>query len=178
MLTMDRTNYITGLQNFEGLSLRKISKKTGHHFNTVKKYVDCEDWNQEIKPRKERESRLEPLKSTIDEWLKLDLKMPRKQRHTGTRVYERLRTEEKTKDLLLVGKQTVINYVSKKKKELCKNTYDTAVYGHHPFGQAQLDFGEVYAYDSKNVMKKYYELVLSFPASNAGFVQLCKSQNP
>jgi len=34
---MDKTNYITGLQNFEGLSLRAICKKTGHHFNTVKK---------------------------------------------------------------------------------------------------------------------------------------------
>lgn len=75
-----------------------------------------------------------------------------------------------------MGKQTVINYVSKAKKELCKSTYDTAIFGYHPFGQAQLDFGEVYAF-TKGVMTRYYELVISFPASNAGYVQLCKSQN-
>ena len=41
--------------------------------------------------------------------------MPRKQHHTSTRVYERLVREHK--DKLLVGKQTVINYVSKIKTE-------------------------------------------------------------
>ena len=176
MLTMGQIQYITGIEKYEGLSLREICRKTGHHFNTVKKYVDCEDWNEEVKPRKERNSKLDALKPIIDGWLENDLKMPRKQRHTGTRVYYRLKKEAATKDLLLVGKQTVINYVSKAKKELCKSTYDTAIFGYHPFGQAQLDFGEVYAF-TKGVMTRYYELVISFPASNAGYVQLCKSQN-
>jgi hypothetical protein len=45
MLTMDETNYITALQKFEGLSMREISRRTGFHFNTVKKYIDCDDWN-------------------------------------------------------------------------------------------------------------------------------------
>jgi hypothetical protein len=48
-----------------------------------------------------------------------------------------------------VGKQSVINYVSKAKKELCKSTYDTAILGYHPFGQAQVDFGDVYAFNNK-----------------------------
>ena len=173
---MGQIQYITGIENYEGLSLREISRKTGHHFNTVKKYVNCDNWNHEIKPRKERGSKLDPLKPIIDEWLKTDMKMPRKQRHTGTRVYDRLKAEEETKDLLTVGIQTVIAYVSKMKKELCKSTYDTAILGYHPFGQAQVDFGEVYAFH-KGTMIKYYELVISFPASNAGYVQLCKSQN-
>lgn len=174
---MGQIQYITGIETFEGLSLRQICKKTGHHFNTVKKYVDCDNWNEGIKPRKERASKLDPLKPIIDEWLKNDLKMPRKQRHTGTKVYDRLSTEEEYKDKLEVGKQTVINYVSSAKKELCKSVYDTAILGYHPFGQAQVDFGEVYAFNSSGVMTKHYELVISFPASNAGFVQICKSQN-
>ncbi|HAN21212.1 MAG TPA: hypothetical protein DCP51_06005 [Clostridiales bacterium] len=128
--------------------------------------MDCEDWNEEVKPRKERNSKLDALKPIIDGWLENDLKMPRKQRHTGTRVYYRLKKEAATKDLLLVGKQTVINYVSKANKELCKSTYDTAIFGYHPFGQAQFDFGEAYAF-TKGVMTRYYELVISFPASNA-----------
>lgn len=177
MLTMGQIQYITGIDTFEGLSLRQICKKTGHHFNTVKKYVDCESWNEEIKPRKERESKLDPLKPIIDEWLKNDLKMPRKQRHTGTRIYDRLSKEKETTDLLTVGKQSVINYVSKAKKELCKSTYDTAILGYHPFGQAQVDFGDVYAFNANGVLTKYYELVVSYPASNGGYIQLCKSQN-
>lgn len=175
MLTMDETQYITGLQKFKGLSMREIARQTGRHFNTVKKYIDCEDWNVSVKPRKQRPSKLNPLKPVIDEWLTKDLKVPRKQHHTGVKVYSRLQAEHGEK--LFVGQQTVINYVSKKKKELCKSTYDTAIYGEHPSGWAQLDFGEVYAYNESNVMKKYFELVLSFPASNASYVQLCKSQN-
>ena len=175
MLTMDETNYVTVLQKFEGLSIREISRRTGYHFNTVKKYIDCEDWNLEIKPRKQRASRLDPLKPIIDEWLEKDLKMPRKQQHTGVRVFTRLNDEYT--EQLTVGQQIVINYVSKKKKELCKSTFDTAIRGYHPSGQAQLDFGEVYAYNANNVMKKHYELVLSFPYSNASYVQICKSQN-
>lgn len=174
---MERIQYITALREFEDLSLRAIAEKTGHHFDTVKKYVEKDDWNAEIKPRKQRDSKLDPLKPVIDEWLQNDLTMPRKQRHTGTKVYERLRTEEEFKYLLKVGKQTVINYVSKAKKELGKSVYDTAILGYHAFGQAQLDFGEVYAFDACGTMTKYYELVISFPASNGGYVQLCKSQN-
>lgn len=70
---MDETNYITALQKFEGLSMREISRRTGFHFNTVKKYIDCEDWNLEIKSRKQKASRLDPLKPVIDEWLENDL---------------------------------------------------------------------------------------------------------
>ena len=98
---MGQIQYITGINDYEGLSLRQICKKTGHHFNTVKKYVDCDNWNEEVTPRKVRDSKLDPLKPIIDEWLKNDLKMPRKQRHTGTKVYNRLKNEKETKSLLL-----------------------------------------------------------------------------
>lgn len=174
---MERIQYITGLREYEGLSLRAISERTGHHFDTIKKYVEREDWNEEIKPRKQRESKLDPLKPIIDKWLEDDLKMPRKQRHTGTRVYERLSKEPEYAGQLQVGRQSVINYVTKRKKELCKSEYDTAILGYHPCGEAQVDFGEVYAYDVQGAMTKYYELVMSFPSSNGGYVQICKSQN-
>jgi transposase len=59
---MDKQNYLTNLRQFEGLSLREIANRSGHHFNTVKKYADKEGWNTEYKARKERSSRLEPLK--------------------------------------------------------------------------------------------------------------------
>lgn len=85
------------MNKFEGKSFRAIKRETGHHLKTIAKYADRENWNDEIKSRKAKGSKLDILKPTIDEWLKTDLKMPRKQRHTGTRVYDRLRKEKDTK---------------------------------------------------------------------------------
>jgi len=149
---MERQQFIIKMNEFEGKSFRAIKRETGHLLKTIAKYADRENWNEEIKPRKAKGSKLDILKPTIDEWLKTDLKMPR---HTGTRVYDRLRKEKDTKDLLAVGKQTVINYVTKTKKELCKSVYDTAILGEHPCGQAQVDFGEVYAFNGRDIMVSF-----------------------
>ena len=90
-------------------------------------------------------------------------------------VFDRLKAEYP--EQLTVKQRTVVRYVSTKKKELYRKASDCAIYGSHPFGEAQLDFGEVYYYDKDDVLKKCYELVISFPASNGTYVQLCRSQN-
>ncbi len=110
---MKKQNYINNLREYEGTSLREISEKTGHHFNTIKKYADKEDWNGKYERRRAKVSKLEPLKSTIDKWLKEDMKRSRKYRRTATKIYNDLKNCEETALLLEVGKQTVINYVSK-----------------------------------------------------------------
>jgi transposase len=140
---MEKQNYLSNLNQFENMSLRAIARKTGHHFDTVKKYVDKEDWNDSYKPRKERVSLLEPLNPTIDEWIGQDLKRSRKNRRTGTKIYNDIRKDDELRKLLSVGKQTVINYVSRRKKELCKKTYKTAMFALHSIGFAQVDFGRV-----------------------------------
>ena len=135
MLDMEKQNYLSNLSQYEGLSLREIAQRSGHHFNTVKKYVDREDWNMEHKPRKARVSQLEPLKPVIDGWIMEDLKRSRKNRRTGTKMYNDLLVHEEHSKLLSVGKHTVINYVSCRKKELCKKTYQTAMFGLHSMCQ-------------------------------------------
>jgi transposase len=172
---MDHINYITAIREFEGLSLREIARRTGFNFRTVKKYVDMDNWNLEIKNSKPKISDLDLVKPIIDEWLENDLKVPRKQRHTAVRVYSRLKSEYP--EQLKVKERTISRYVSLKKKALYKSDSDCAIYGNHPFGEAQLDFGEVYYYNKDDVLKKSYELVISFPASNGAYVQLCHSQN-
>ena len=176
MLQMEKQTYLSNLSQFEGMSLRGIAKKTGHHFNTVKKYVDCEDWNKEYKPRKERMSKLEPLYDIIDTWIKEDLKRNRKYRRTATKIYNDLIKNNEYNKLLEVGRQTVINYVSKRKKELCKKTYDTAMFGLHSIAEAQVDFGSILIVNNKGIEETWSELVLSFPWSNAGFAQVCRYQ--
>ena len=174
MLTLERQNYISNLSEFEGLSLRAISKRSGHHFNTVKKYVDKEDWNKEYKPLAERPSLLDPLKPLIDEWLMEDMKRGRKYRRTATKIYNDLRSNPEHRKLLAVKKNTVMNYVSFRKKELYKKTYDTAMFGLHSMCEAQVDFGKILVVGSSGAEEEWHELVVSFPWSNAGFAQICR----
>ena len=174
MLKVEKQDYLTGLREYKGMSLRGIAEETGHHFNTVKKYADKEDWNKGYKPRKERRSLLEPLFSVIDEWLKEDIKRKRKFRRTATKIYNDLQADEEYSKLLCVGKQTVINYVSKRKDELCKKTYSTAMFGLHSICEAQVDFGDIPVIGSNGAEEEWHELVVSFPWSNTGFAQVCR----
>jgi transposase len=140
----------------------------------VKKYVDRENWNGEYRARKERSSLLDPLKPLIDEWIREDLKRKRKDRRTGTKIYNDIRSHKEHSGMLSVGKQTVINYVSRRKKELCKKTYDTAMYTLHAMCEAQVDFGDVTVKMPNGTEEVWHELVVSFPWSNAGFAQICR----
>ena len=174
MLQLEEQVYLTNLREYEGLSLRKISERTGYHFDTVKKYVEKEDWNKEYKPRKQRVSLLDPLKPIIDEWIKEDLKRKRKYRRTGVKIYNDLNEDEELKKQLSVGKQTVMNYVNRRKKELSKKSYETAMFGLHSMCEAQVDFGEILVEGAGGNEEKQSILVLSFPWSNAGFAQVCR----
>jgi hypothetical protein len=136
--------------------------------------VDKENWNDEYKARKERVSALEPLKPIIDEWISEDLKRSRKNRRTGTKIYSDLSKHPEHSKVLNAGKQTVINYVSRKKKELCKKTYQTAMFGLHAMCEAQVDFGDVTVILPNGTEEVWHELVMSFPWSNAGFAQICR----
>ena len=176
MLSMGRQSYLSNLDQYEGMSLRAIADKTGHHFDTVKKYVDKEDWNAAYKPRKERASLLEPLKPVIDGWIMEDIKRSRKYRRTATKIYNDIRADKELNALLCVGKQTVINYVGRRKKELCKKTYGTAMFGLHSMCEAQVDFCKILVAGKHGAEETWCLLVVSFPWSNAGFGQVCRDE--
>ena len=95
MLRMAQIQYIKDLFENEDLSLRKISRRTNHSFNTVKKYAYQENWGEGELPNLEPESYpvLGDFIPIIDEWLEADRKVPRKQRHTMWRMFCRLRDE-------------------------------------------------------------------------------------
>ena len=88
-------------------------------------------------------------------------------------MFNDLAADGELSKLLTVGKQTVINYVSKRKKELCKKTYDTAMYTLHAPCEAQVDFGKIPIVKPNGSEENFSYLVVSFPWSNAGFMQLC-----
>ena len=78
--------------------------------------------------------KLDGFTEIIDQILAADQQMPRKQRHTAKRIFERLRDEYGFK-----GKQTIVkDYVRSRKL----STKEMFIPLHHPPGHAQVDFGE------------------------------------
>ena len=95
MLKMAQQEYIKHLYEVEERSLNEIKKMTGFNFRTIQKYAYQDNWSVEHLPNVEPESYpvLGEYISVIDQWLEEDRRVPRKQRHTIQRIYDRLRDE-------------------------------------------------------------------------------------
>lgn len=123
MLRMAQIDYIKDLYENEDLSLREISRRRGHSFQTVQKYAYQENWSAEQLPNLEAENypNLEQYIPSIDEWMEADRKLPRKQRHTAMRIYHRLVDEQGYQG----SYSSVKRYVRKKKFVLKLAAEDT-----------------------------------------------------
>jgi transposase len=161
------------MKKFEGKSLRKISQITGHNFETVKKYVEKDDFNQTIRPKQRRQSKLSPYRSIVTAWLIKDKQAPHKQQHTARRVYDRLK--ELYGDEFDASERAVRKFVADIRKELQVNT-DGFLPLEHPPGEAQADFGEARFIENGITYDGYY-FNISYPYSNGGHMQLFKSAN-
>lgn len=174
MLKMVQIEYIKELYENKELSLREISMRTGHSFNTIKKYACQEDFSK--KEKQKSKSRKAPVlgkyTDTIDKWLTEDLKAPRKQRHTIVRIYDRLKDEHGYAG----SYSTVRDYVRKKKKLFCEEKTGFLPL-EQPKGYAQADFGEFQYTDINGKNQTGYALTVSFPGSNKGYIQAFPSQN-
>jgi hypothetical protein len=79
---------------------------------------------------------LGPYKSIIREWLTADLDVPRKQRHTARRVWQRLVAEHGAR----VAEPTVRAFVAEVKVELAGTAGDvTVVQEHAPGADAEVE---------------------------------------
>lgn len=172
---MDDIKYIKRLYESEGVSIREIMRRTGYHYETVKKYLDMEDFNEPPLVAKDSPSLLDPLKPVIDLWLENDLKAPRKQRHTAKRIYDRLNDEYPGQ--LEVKLRTVQYYVSQKKKDLIRESQKAYLPLYHPPGEAQIDFGHFSYIDNSGEMIDALKLTMSFPYSNQSYCQIFGGEN-
>lgn len=79
----------------QGLSHKEISRKLGISRTTVVKYANRGDYSPKSSDgaRAGRSLVDDGYAAIVDGWLTADLRMPAKQRHTATRVYERLVAE-------------------------------------------------------------------------------------
>lgn len=177
MLAMPRKNCIREAYYVNGKTITEISKETGHDRKTIRRVIKTDNWSDSpLPPVEHKKSKLDPFKPLIDGWLTEDKRARRVQRHTGLRVYNRLRTEEETKDKFDCSYETVNAYVQKRKKEIFRTQNDGYIPLEHMPGEAQCDFGGADYYENGTWTSGHY-LNISFPHSNQGYPQLFPGEN-
>jgi len=171
---MSQVEYIRDLYENEGLSLREIAKQTHKDFRTVQKYAYQNNWSPPVKLKTEPGAFpvMGEYIPIVNEWLEQDAREPRKQRHTVRRIYDRLKKEQRYKG----SYGSVKRYVAIKKAEM-KKYKESFLPLAHPPGHAQVDFGEFKYYDSIERAHKGHALIVSFPHSNMGWMQVFQSEN-
>ena len=146
----------------EGMSAREAARVFGLHRDTVRKML-----KYSVPPgyRRERPAgrpKLDPYKGVIDQILEIDQGLPKKQRHTAKRIYERLRDEHG-----FPGKHTIVkDYV----RERSRRTREMFVPLSHPPGHAQCDFGEAWVVIG-GVERKAHYFALDLPHSDGCYVK-------
>lgn len=123
----------------EELSIRELADKHRVHRRTVRQALA----NALPPPRKEYPPRarpaIDPYREVIDAWLIGDQEVPRKQRHTARRIWERLVAEHGAQ----LAEVTVSRYVAKCRLELGLVDREVFIGQEHPPGaEAEVDFGE------------------------------------
>ena len=77
----------------EGKTQRQAADELGHSRNTISKALTHSSPPGYRRKNPPPRPALDPFLALIDAWVEADRSQPRKQRHTGTRIYERLRDE-------------------------------------------------------------------------------------
>jgi transposase len=149
----------------EKLSIRELADKHHVHRRTVRQALA----SAVPPPRKPyaRRSRpaIDPWVEIIDSWLLGDREVPRKQRHTARRVWQRLVAEHGAQ----VAEVTVSRYVARRKIELGLDRVEVMVpQTHEPGAEAEVDFGEFYA-TVAGVLIKLWMFVMRLSCSGKAF---------
>jgi len=137
----------------EGVSIRQIQRETGLHFDTIKKILKNPAPSSYKRGPREK-PKLGPYLEHITEILDADKSMPKKQRHTAKRIFERIREEGYT------GGYTQVKEAVCELKQTCREPFMPLM--HHP-GDAQVDFGEALVKMNGFLRKvRFFAMVLSY----------------
>lgn len=155
----------------EGLSVRALAERFGTHRRTVRQAL-----LSALPPPRKVQRRvapaLGPWKPTIDRWLAEDRAMPKKQRHTARRVWERLVAECGAD----VAESTVRRYVREARRQIGVAIAEVSVPQTHPLGEeAEVDFGQI-SFLLDGVLVEGWMFVLRLSASGRGFHRIYLNQ--
>lgn len=170
MLRMNQVDQIKELQR-QGVGPTEIGERLKLNRKTVARYMAQEDFTPESATKAPASSRLDPFKAKIAEWLEEDRRMRFKQRHTAKRVHERLQEEYPNR---YDCSYPLVQRYLKARREASGETAG-ALELVWAAGEAQADFGEADIISEGRLITIKY-LVLSFPASNAAYVQAFRGE--
>jgi len=172
VLTITQVHYIRKLFFDKGKTFKEIEKATGHNYRTIRKYIDQKDFNAPPKQAK-RENRSDYLRPHIRACLQEFATLRQKhQLYKAEAIYRYLREGKGIE--ITISKRRFRTLVAEEKQAL-RGDGEVYIDLNHPGGEAQLDFGEVILFEEGVPVKKH-ELVVTFPYSNAGYVQITESE--
>lgn len=143
----------------DGESIRQIQRETGLHFETVKKILTHPSPPAFQTPAR-RKPKLGPYLDQIAAIIEADRELPRKQRHTAKRIFERLRE---------AGYTGGYTQVSDAVRELKRRSGEVFVPLVHEPGEAQADFGFALV-KMAGTLRKVAFFALALPHSDAMFI--------
>ena len=145
----------------EGISERAAAERFGINARTVSKMLKFPAPPGYVRTKPPFRPKLDEFTGSIDAILAADKDRPKKQRHTGKRIFERLRDEHG-----FTGKITIVkDYVAGWRQR----TQEMFVPLVHPPGHAQADFGEAIGVIG-GVECKIHFFAMDLPHSDAIFV--------
>ena len=148
----------------EGLSHHEAGRRFGIDRRTVKKMLSYAAPPGYRRTKPVRRPKLDGFTGIVDAILEADTDpdVPRKQRHSAHRIFERLRDEHG-----FSGGYTIVkDYVRSRRQ----STREAFVPLHHPPGHAQVDFGEAVV-ELRGCREKVAFFCLILPHSNVWFVK-------
>ena len=146
----------------EGMGIREAARGFGLHRDTVRKMLQYSVPLGYRRQRAPRRPKLEPYVGVIDQLLEGDKGVPKKQRHTVRRIFERLREEHN-----FPGGYTIVKDYVRERRLRLREMYVPLSY---PPGHAQCDFGQAKAVIG-GVERKIHYFVLDLPHSDGCFVK-------
>jgi len=144
----------------EGVSKRQILRETGMHWSTLEKILSTSQPPGYRMQKLRQKPKLGPFVDRIRQILQQDKQVPKKQRHTAKRIFERLQAEGYT------GGYTVVKEAVSEIKRTSKEVYMPLV--HRP-GDAQVDYFHALA-RLGGVLQKVAIFLMALPYSDAFFM--------
>jgi len=144
----------------EEKSRRSVLRETGMHWTTLKKILEHSEPPGYRLSKARPKPKIGPFLDRIADILESDKQIPKKQRHTAKRIYERIKGEG------YEGKYTQVKEAVSRIRRHTREVFMPLI--HRP-GEAQVDFGEALVKVS-GVLRKVHFLVMALPYSDAFFV--------
>jgi transposase len=145
----------------EGIAKRQILRETGMHWRTLEKILTHSSPPGYCRAVPYHRPKIGRFLDRIRDVLESDRDLPKKQRHTAKRIFERIKEE---------GYEGGYTQVKEVVRGLRRTTQEVFMPLVHRPGEAQVDFGQALA-RMDGVLRKVTFFVMTLPHSDAFFVQ-------